>query len=228
MGQSRVVDELRRAPALVAAVVGAVLLTGACGGSSNSSSSSSPGSTSGSTSSASTSAASSSAEATSLATAAAWVDVAAQHKLTPDNPAPEQDTDSSAQRVQQIGTLITGLDFKGLAVQTYNRTQADPSDPSLLVGNYIVKVVVFGSAADAQKFRDADAKDVTDKGKLKKVDTYADGVVLDDSQGHINVMFTIGNVAVDIRTGISEPTPGDGVKDGEKLGDDVVANSKKK
>jgi hypothetical protein len=164
---------------------------------------------------------------TSLATAAAWVDVAAQHKLTADKPAPEQFTDPSAPRVQQISTLISGLDFKGLAILTFNRLQPDPSDPSLLVGNYIVKDVVFGSASDAQKFRAADAKDVTDNGKLKNVGTYADGVVLDDAQGHINLMFTIGNVAVDIRTGVTENAPGDGVKDIKKIGDYVVANSKK-
>ena len=216
MGPRNAVDGVRRAPALVVAVVGAVLLTGACGGSSGTSSSSASG------------AAAPKADATSLATAAAWVDVATQHKLTADKPAPEQSTDPSAPAVQQISKLIAGLDFKGLAIQTYARTAADPADPTLLIGNYIVKVVVFGTAADAQKFRDADAKEVTDKGKLKKVDTYADGVVLDDTQGHINVMFTIGNVAVDIRTGISEPTPGDGVKDAKKLADDVVANSKKK
>jgi hypothetical protein len=52
-------------------------------------------------------------------------------------------------------------------------------------------------------------------------------VVLDDGQGHVNLMFTIGNVAVDVRTGISEPTPGDGVKDIKQIGDDIVANSKK-
>jgi hypothetical protein len=167
------------------------------------------------------------AKVVTLAAATAWVDIAAQHKLTADKPAPEQFTDPTAPRVQQISALITGLDFKGVGILTFNRTQPDPSDPSLLVGNYIVKVVVFGSAADAQKFRAADAKEVTDRGALKQVGTYADGVVLDDGQGHVNLMFTIGNVAVDVRTGISEPTPGDGVKDIKKIGDDIVANSKK-
>jgi hypothetical protein len=167
------------------------------------------------------------AKVVTLAAATPWVDIAAQHKLTADKPAPEQFTDPTSPRVQQISALITGLDFKGIGILTFNRTQPDPSDPSLLVGNYIVKVVVFGSAADAQKFRAADAKEVTDRGALKQVDTYADGVVLDDGQGHINVMFTIGNVAVDVRTGISEPAPGDGVKDIKKIADDIVANSKK-
>src|SRR5207245_2066066 len=84
------------------------------------------------------------AKPTSLATAAAWVDVGTQAKLTADKPAPEQFTDPSAPRVQQISSLITGLDFKGVAVLPYARPQADPADPSLLVGNYLVKVVVFG------------------------------------------------------------------------------------
>jgi hypothetical protein len=125
--------------------------------------------------------------------------------------------------VQQIAALITGLDFQGLAIQTFARTKATAAHPTY--GNYIVKVVVFGSAADAQTFATADAKEVTDKGGLKQVDTYADGVVLDDGQGHINVMFTIGNVAVDIRSGVAENKPGDGVKEIKQLGDDVVANS---
>ena len=167
------------------------------------------------------------AKVVTLAAATPWVDIAAQHKLTADKPAPEQFTDPTSPNVQQISALISGLNFKGIGYLTFNRTQPDPSDPSLLVGNYIVKVVVFGSAADAQKFRDADSKEVTGRGKLKQVDTYADGVVLDDGQGHINLMFTIGNVAVDVRTGIAEPTPGDGVKDIKKIGDDIVANSKK-
>lgn len=165
---------------------------------------------------------------TSLATAAAWVNIGTQAKLTADQPAPQQFTDRAAPRVQQISSLITGLGFKGLAVQTFSRTQADPADPSLPIGNYIVEVVVFGSAADARKFRDADAKEVTARGTLKKVGTYRDGVVLDDSQGHINVMFAIGNVVVDIRIGVTEQTPGDGVKEIRKLGDVVVANSKKR
>ena len=96
--------------------------------------------------------------------------------------------------------------------------------------------VVFKSAADARKFRDADAKEVTSKppstvpglGNLKQVDTYADGVVLDDGMGHINLMFTIGNVAVDIRLGVTENASGDGVKAIKQLGDFVVANSTKK
>jgi hypothetical protein len=167
------------------------------------------------------------AKVVTLVAATAWVDIAAQHKVTADKPAPDQFTDPTSPQVQQISALITGLDFKGIGYLTFNRTQPDPSDPSLLVGNYIVKVVVFGSAADAQKFRAADSNEVTGRGKLKQVDTYADGVVLDDGQGHINLMFTIGNVAVDIRTGIAEPTPGDGVKDIKTIGDDLVANSKK-
>jgi len=161
------------------------------------------------------------------------VDIGKQAKLTPDKPAPEQFTDPSAQRVQQISGLIGGLDFKGLAILTYTRLKADAAHPTY--GNYIVKVVVFGSAADAQTFRDADAKDVIDKkysaqsgvGPFKKVDTYADGVVLNDKQGHVNLMFTIGNVAVDIRLGVAENAPGDGVKEIKKLGDYVVANSTK-
>ena len=161
------------------------------------------------------------------------MDIGEQAKLTPDKPAPEQFTDPSAQRVQQISGLIGGLDFKGLAILTYTRLKADAAHPTY--GNYIVKVVVFGSAADAQTFRDADAKDVIDTkysansgvGPFKQVDTYEDGVVLDDKQGHINLMFTIGNVAVDIRIGVAETKPGDGVKEIKKLGDYVVANSTK-
>ncbi len=164
---------------------------------------------------------------TSLAAAAGWVVVDTQAKLQVAAP-PEQSTDPSAPRVQQISSLIAGLSFKGLAVATDSRAQPDPNDPSLLVGNYTVKVVVFGSAADARKFRAADAKDVTAKGSLKKVGTYKDGVVLDDGQGHINVMFTIGNVAVDIRTGVTETSPGTGVKDIKKVAAFVVANSKRK
>ena len=64
------------------------------------------------------------------------------------------------------------------------------------------------------------------KGALKKVDTYGDGVVLDDGQGHINTMITINNVVVDIRTGVAEKAPGDGVKDIEKIADAVVSKSK--
>jgi hypothetical protein len=160
-----------------------------------------------------------------LATAAGWIDVGTQAKLTPFG-TPEQATDTSSPRVQQMSALLAGLAFKGLQVNQYARTQADPSDPSLLVENDILKVIVFGSAKDAQKFRDADVNDVLAKGALKKVDTYGDGVVLDDGQGHINTMFTINNVVVDIRTGVTEKAPGDGVKDIKKIADAVVAKSK--
>jgi hypothetical protein len=160
-----------------------------------------------------------------LATAAGWIDVGTQAKLTPFG-TPEQATDASSPRVQQMNALLAGLAFKGLAVDQYARTQPDASDPSLLIGNDILKVIVFGSAKDAQKFKDADVNDVLSKGALKKVDTYADGVVLDDGQGHINTMFTINNVVVDIRTGVAEKAPGDGVKDIKKIADAVVAKSK--
>jgi hypothetical protein len=139
----------------------------------------------------------------------------------------EQATDTSSARVQQMSTLLSGLAFKGLAVNQFARTQPDASDPSLLVGNDILKVIVFGSAKDAQKFRDADANDVLAKGALKKVGTYGDGVILDDGQGHINTMFAINNVVVDIRTGVTEKSPGDGVRDVKRIADAVVANSKK-
>jgi hypothetical protein len=162
----------------------------------------------------------------SLAKAAAWVAVGTQLGLNADQPAPEQFTDPAAPRVQQIAALITGLGFKGVAVQTFSRTQPDPSDPTLPIGNYIVKVVVFRSTDDARKFSAADAKEVTDKGSLKQVATYAHGVVLDDAQGHINVMFPIRNVAVDLRSGIAEQAPGDGVKDIKEVAAAVVANSK--
>jgi hypothetical protein len=160
-----------------------------------------------------------------LAKAAAWIDVATQAKLTPFG-TPEQATDASSPRVQQMSALLAGLAFKGLQVNQYSRTQPDASDPSLLIGNDILKVIVFGSAKDAQKFRDADVNDVLSKGALKKVGTYGDGSVLDDGQGHINTMFTINNVVVDIRTGVSEKAPGDGVKDIKKIADAVVAKSK--
>jgi hypothetical protein len=162
-----------------------------------------------------------------LATAAAWLDVATEAKLTPFG-TPEQTTDMSSPRVAAMSTLLNGLAFKGLAVKTFARTQPDPTDPSLLVGNDILKVIAFGSAKDAQKFRDADANDVLAKGALKKVGTYRDGVLLDDGQGHINAMFTINNVVVDRWTGVTEKAPGDGVKDITKIADAVVAKSKAK
>jgi hypothetical protein len=162
-----------------------------------------------------------------LATAAAWVAVGPALGLNPDQPAPEQFTDSTAPRVQQIAPLITGLSFKGVGAQTFSRTAADPSDPSRLIGNYIVKVVVFKTAADAKKFRVADTKEVTDRGALEKVGTYRDGDVLDDGQGHINVMYTIGNVAVDVRTGVTETGAGTGVTDAKNVAAAILANSKK-
>jgi len=179
------------------------------------------------------------AKPVSLATAARWVHIGAEAKLTPSQPAPQPQpfTDPAGPPFGKISsTLIAGLGFKGVAIETFARTQPDPADPTLLVGNYIVKVVVFGSAADAKKFRDADAKDVTNRppstvpglGNFKQVGSYADGVVLDDAMGHINLMFTIGNVAVDIRLGVTEKAPGDGATAIKKLGDVVVANSKKK
>ena len=88
-----------------------------------------------------------------LATAAGWIDVGTQTKLNPFG-TPEQATDSSSPRVQQMSALLAGLAFKGLQVNQYARTQPDASDPSLLVGNDILKVIVFGSAKDAQKFKD--------------------------------------------------------------------------
>jgi hypothetical protein len=162
-----------------------------------------------------------------LATAAAWVAVGPALALNPDQPTPEQFTDATAPRVQQIAPLITGLSFKGVGSQTFSRTAPDPTDPSRLVGNYIVKVVVFKTAADAKKFRAADTKEVTDRGALKKVGTYRDGDVLDDAQGHINVMYTIGNVAVDVRTGVAETGAGTGVTDAKNVAAAILANSKK-
>jgi hypothetical protein len=163
----------------------------------------------------------------SLAKAAAWVAIGTALNLKPDQPAPEQFTDPAAPRVQQLSALVKGLSFKGVGAQTFARTAPDASDPSRLVGNYIVKVIVFGNAADAKKFRAADSKEVTDRGALKQVATYRDGVVLDDTQGHINVMYTIGNVAVDVRTGIAENGAGSGVTDAKHVADAVLANSKK-
>jgi hypothetical protein len=39
-------------------------------------------------------------------------------------------------------------------------------------------------------------------------------------------MFTIGNVAVDVRTGVTENGAGSGVADAKKVAAAVVANSK--
>ena len=168
---------------------------------------------------------------TTLATAATWVDIGTQAKLKPAKPAADQFTDPSAPAVQQISAQITGLDFQGLATQAYSRTKADASHPTY--GNYNVKVVVFGSAADAQAFADADAKEVINHkysansgvGPFKEVDSYMDGPVLEDGQGHINLMFTIGNVAVDM--GVAETSPRGGRTEIWKLGDYIVANSTK-
>ena len=167
-------------------------------------------------------------KAVPLATAATWVAVGPDLNLTPGQPAPEQATDPSAPRVMQIAALTSGLGFEGVGSQTFTRTAPDPSDPSRLVGSYIVKAVVFGTAKDAQKFRAADVNEVLGHGTLKKVGTYADGSVLDDAQGHINVMYTIGNVAVDVRTGVAETTPGSGVTDAKHVADAIVTNSKEK
>jgi hypothetical protein len=158
------------------------------------------------------------------------VDIGTQAKLTPVSGEVHRSGDTAG-AVQQIGALITGLDFQGLAIQTYSRTKATSAHPTY--GNYIVKVVVFGSAADAQAFADADAKEVINHkysansgvGPFKEVDSYMDGPVLEDGQGHINLMFTIGNVAVDM--GVAETSPRGGRTEIWKLGDYIVANSTK-
>jgi hypothetical protein len=165
------------------------------------------------------------AKVATLAAAAAWLTLGPDAKLIAQG-APQQLTDTSSPFVQQITSLTSGLSFQGLAQANYARTP-DPTVTGVPVGNYILKLVVFGTAADAQKFRTADAAQVTGGGKLKQVDTVADGVVLDDSQGHVNGMFTINNVAVDLRIGVSESAPGDGVKEIKALADMIQANAKK-
>jgi len=79
-----------------------------------------------------------------LATATGWLDVATAAKLTAAG-APQQITDTSSPNLAQMSALLSGLAFKGLGTASYARTQADPSDPSAPIGNYILKVVVFGS-----------------------------------------------------------------------------------
>jgi hypothetical protein len=163
-----------------------------------------------------------------LATATTWLAVAPKIGLTTPEPPPQQITSPTDPLLAQIAPLIQGLAFKGLGTQAMTRITADPADPSRLQGNYFLRAVVFGSAADAQKFRIADIKQVTDAGALKQVGTYQDGAVLDDAKGHVNVMYTIGNVALDLRGTVTETAPGSGQTAMKSVAAAVLANSKKK
>lgn len=164
-------------------------------------------------------------KAATLAAAAAWLTLGPDAKLIAQG-TPQQLTDPTSPIVQQVTSLASGLSFQGLAQAMYARTP-DPSITTVPIGNYILKVVVFGSAADAAKFRDADAAQVTGRGALKQVDTVPNGVVLDDGQGHVNAMFTINNAVADLRIGVSESQPGAGVAEVKQLANMIVANSKK-
>ena len=163
-------------------------------------------------------------KAATLAAAAAWLTLRPDAQLIAQG-APQQLTDPTSPIVQQVTALTNGLSFKGLAQAMYARTP-DPAVTTVPIGNYILKVVVFGSAADAAKFRDADAAQVTGRGALKQVGTVPNGVVLDDGEGHINAMFTINNAVADLRIGVSESQPGAGVTEIKQLANMIVANSK--
>jgi hypothetical protein len=106
------------------------------------------------------------------------------------------------------GEKLTGLleDFDGLVYTTFFSEGQD-----LLDGTYIYYLLLFDSVGDAKKFRAADVKDVVGGGQLEKVGKYKNGAILDDGEGHINVMFNVENVVVDIRIGVTETQPGDGV-----------------
>src|SRR5262249_55206654 len=160
-----------------------------------------------------------------LAGAAAWLTLGPHAKLIAQG-APPQLTDTSSPLVPQISSLTSGVSLPGPALPHYARTPP-PTVTRAPRGHYNLQPVVFRTAAGAQKFRTADAAQVTGGGKLKQVDTVADGVVLDDGQGHVNGMFTIDNVAVDLRIGVAESAPGDGVKEIKALADMITANAKK-
>jgi len=157
-----------------------------------------------------------------------WVDSwGTQSHLKPEAPTTQQITDPAADALRPYqGVVKTG--FKGVAVQFFTLTQPDPTQPSLLVGSYIVRAFVFGSPSDARKFRDADAKSVTDRRTLVRVGTYRNGILLADTQGHVNDMFAIGNVTVDLRIGVTENTKLAGVNTIKSLQDGFlsVANAK--
>jgi hypothetical protein len=150
-----------------------------------------------------------------------------QSHLKPETPAPQQITDPAAAALRPYQDLIKA-GFRGVAIQFFTLTQPDPTQPSLLVGNYIVRAFVFASTGDARKFRDADAKGVTDKRTLVRVGTYQNGILLADTQGHVNDMFAIANVVVDLRIGVTENTKLAGVNTVKTLQDvfSSVANAK--
>lgn len=165
----------------------------------------------------------SAAKAVPLTTAATWLAIGPDLKLQAGQ-AGQATTTAAAD--MQIEALVKGLALQGAAYQTFARTAADPADASRLVGNYITKVFVFKNAADAKKFRDADVKEVLGHKLLEKAGTYKDGTVLYSDQGLVNVMYTIGNVAVDVRTGVTETGPGSGVTDAKNVADAVAAKAK--
>lgn len=208
--------------------VGALVFAGACGGGGSTGATGTPA-PAGSSASPSTveTTTTTTLPLTTLATAAKWVAAAADATLTSLPTPPQQITDPSSQKIGIGSGELSGLDFQGAAVQNYARMKVDPAlkDPRLVPANYIVKAFVFGSAADAVKFRDLEAARVLNAGSLKQADTYADGVVLQDGT-HVNVFFTIGNVGIMILSGLNSNVPaGVAVADAKLVADAVAAGS---
>jgi hypothetical protein len=163
-----------------------------------------------------------------LGDATLWVEEwGPRSHLTPETPTAEQVTDPAADVLRPYQGLVKPS-FKGVAVQGFTLAQPNPTQPSVLVGSYIARAFVFGAPGDARRFRDADAKSVTDKRALVRIGTYHNGIVLADTQGHVNDMFVIGNVLVDLRIGVTENSKGAGVNDIKGLQDTflTLANSK--
>ena len=161
--------------------------------------------------------------------AAAWLQRwGAASQLPPEQPAPEEITDPGAATLRSYSGLLSSKSgFKGVAVQIYSVAQPNPANPALLEGNYIARAFLFANAGEAKKFRDADAKSVTDRRELVRVGTYRGGILLADTQGLVNDMFPIGNVLVDLRSGVTEPTKMAGVDNMKTLQDKFVATAKR-
>jgi hypothetical protein len=153
-------------------------------------------------------------------------------KLASEYPGPlpevQTTTDPESQELQIYeGRTFEELleDFRGLVFQSfYNEATLAPSTPEgealiRLEGTYIPYFLVFDSAGDAKKFRKADIKDVVAGGQLEKVRKFKNGAILDDGEGHINVMFNVENVVVDIRIGVTESQPGEGVDQAKDVAD---------
>jgi hypothetical protein len=133
-------------------------------------------------------------------------------------------TDVNDSRLSPLKSQLAGDHFAGFAQRGFTRTTPNPAHPTVTAANYVVSVYVFDGPGDSTAFLNQFLQRDTTAGLTKSGSYATDGVVMQDTSDHVDVLWTQTNAVVRVNVGSSGPAS-EQAKDATDAADLVAAQA---